>query len=70
MHGLREWGCSVTKLKSPDQLPEMLADLQRQGFYGDIHITFRCGNITRVVTEQSQVFNSNEGRTSHENRNR
>ncbi len=53
----------MTKLNSPEQLPQMLADLKRQGFYGDIHITFRCGNITRIVTEQSQVFtNPNEGR--------
>ena len=60
----------MTKLSSPEQLPEMLADLKRQGFYGDIHITFRCVNVTRIVTEQSQVFNSNEGSTRNDNRQR
>jgi hypothetical protein len=57
----------MTKLKSPEQLPEMLAELKRQGFYGELHITFRCGHVSRIVTEQSQVFNSTEGRTQYDN---
>jgi hypothetical protein len=50
------------KVKSPDQRPEMITRLRQGNFYGDIHLTFRHGEITRIVTEQSQVFNSTQGR--------
>lgn len=40
----------------------MLAQLRQENFYGDIYLTFRRGEITRIVTEQSQVFNSTQGR--------
>jgi hypothetical protein len=45
------------KIQSPSQLPQMLADIERQKFYGQIHLTFRRGQLARIITEQSQVFN-------------
>jgi hypothetical protein len=45
----------------------MIATLKREGFYGELHLTFRNGALTRMVVEQSQVFNSNSnGRTPDE----
>jgi len=46
----------MTKIDSPDELPQMIAELKRQRFYGNIHITFQGGHISRIVTEHSQVF--------------
>jgi hypothetical protein len=45
------------RLNNPSQLPQMLAELERQTFYGQIHLTFRRGHLARIITEQSQVFN-------------
>jgi hypothetical protein len=57
----------MTKLKSPEQLPDLLAELKRQNFYGEIRLTIKAGTVIRLVTEQSQIF-FNEGQ-SHDNRN-
>jgi len=55
----------MTKINTPDDLPQMIADLKKQRFYGNIHITFQGGHISRIVTETSQVFrdNSTKGET-------
>lgn len=62
----------MTKINSPDQLPQMVADLRRQRFYGQIHLVFRDGKLSRMITEHSQVFdlnsNSPEDGTSHDYR--
>lgn len=44
------------KISSPSQLPQLFTEFGRQKFYGQIHLTFRRGQLTRMVTEQSQVF--------------
>jgi hypothetical protein len=61
----------MTKINSPNDLPQMVAELKRQRFYGQIHLVFRNGELSRMITEQSQVFdlNSEEG-TSHDYRNK
>jgi len=46
----------MTKINSPDELPQMLAELERKRFYGNLHLTLQAGHITRIVTETSQVF--------------
>jgi len=46
----------MIKLNSPDELPQMIADLKKQRFYGNIHITFQAGHVSRIVTEHSQIF--------------
>jgi len=59
----------MTKINSPDELPQMIAELKRQRFYGNIHITLQAGHISRIVTEHSQVFrdNSTKGETYNAN---
>ena len=47
----------MTEINSPDQLPQFMTELHRSRFYGDIQITFRDGHISRIVTEESTVFN-------------
>jgi hypothetical protein len=63
----------MTKINSPEQLPQMVAELKRQRFYGQIHLVFRDGKLSRMITEQSQVFdlnsNSPEEGTSYDSRN-
>jgi hypothetical protein len=62
----------MTKINSPDQLPIMVAELKRQRFYGQVHLVFRDGRLSRMITEHSQVFdlsNSPEEGTSHDPRN-
>jgi hypothetical protein len=46
------------KISSPSQLPQLLAEFERQEFYGQIHLTFRRGQVTRMTTEQSQLFDN------------
>jgi hypothetical protein len=55
----------MTKINSPEQLPEMLSSLEKESFYGEVHLTFRKGALMRIVTEESQVFNpiNPKGRT-------
>lgn len=53
----------MTKISSPAQLPQLFAELERQKFYGQIHLTFRRGSLSRIVTEQSQVFDEPQERT-------
>jgi hypothetical protein len=43
-------------ITSPEQLPQLIEDLKRQRFYGDLHLKFRGGHLSRIITEQSQIF--------------
>jgi hypothetical protein len=57
----------VTKIDSPDELQKLISTLETEGFYGDLHLTFRHRALTRIVTEESQVFKSTTtGRTQNE----
>ena len=56
----------MRKMNSPDELLQMISDLEAEGFYGELHLTFRHGALMRIVTEESQVFNSTKGRTQDE----
>lgn len=57
----------MTKIHSPEELPQMILELQHDGFYGELQLTFRTGALTRLVLQESQVFNSkNNGRTPNE----
>jgi hypothetical protein len=49
----------MTRLSHPDEIPQLIEELKRESFYGALRIEFRYGAITRIVTEQSQVFASN-----------
>ena len=46
----------MTRINSADELPQLVAELKRQRFYGTLHLTFQNGSLTRLVTEHSQVF--------------
>lgn len=62
----------MTKINSPDQLPQMFAEMKRQRFFGQIHLVFRDGKLSRMITEHSQVFDLNsslEEGTSNDSRN-
>jgi hypothetical protein len=44
------------KISSPSQLPQLLTEFGQRKFYGQIHLTFRRGQLTRMIVEESQVF--------------
>jgi len=46
----------VTRINNPSQLPQFFEELGKQKFYGQIHLTFRRGQLARIITEQSQIF--------------
>jgi hypothetical protein len=46
----------MTRINSSKQLPQLFNELRNQKFYGQIHLVFRAGQIARMITEQSQVF--------------
>lgn len=52
-------------IKDANELPKLLAQLKASRFYGNIHITFRAGEVSRLVTEQSQIFQTE--RNSYDN---
>jgi hypothetical protein len=54
----------MTRLSHPGEIPQLIEDLKRESFYGALRIEFRYGQISRIVTEQSQVFAA--GRPQHE----
>jgi len=56
----------MTKLSSPSELPKLIAQLERENFYGEIHLHFRHGEICRIVIEHSQVFNSTKRNPPHD----
>ena len=57
---------SQLKLANPNELPRLFEALAREGFYGEIHLHWRHGEICRVVIEHSQVFNSTKGNPPHD----
>ena len=49
----------MTRLSHPGEIPQLIEELKCESFYGALRIEFRYGAITRIVTEQSQVFAAN-----------
>jgi hypothetical protein len=49
----------MTKIRHPGEIPQLIEDLKRESFYGELRINFRYGAVTRLVLEQSQVFAAN-----------
>ena len=55
-------------ISSPDQIPQLIEDLKKQRFYGDLHLNFRAGHVSRIITEHSQIFEeSREGTRINDN---
>jgi hypothetical protein len=48
-----------------NELPQLLAELKRQHFYGQLHLTFRDGNLSRLVTEHSQILDDGATRDDY-----
>ena len=55
-------------VRSESDIPDFIRRLKEAKFYGQVHFTFRAGNISRLITEQSQIFD--EGRNPNERNSR
>jgi hypothetical protein len=45
---------------SPSEVPGLLANLQRERFYGKVSFDLRDGEVTLIRTERTQLVNTNK----------
>lgn len=56
------------KISNSSELPKLLASLRESRFYGDLTLHFKDGEITKLVTEQTQIFDDGRNRNEYRER--